>query len=363
MPTSPEPPVTYPRHMSRFIVRALAALTAALLVSVGLLAGPNQAAACACGAVISDATVHGETSIIAWNGLQQSIDMRMLIDRSTDNAAWIMPTPAPADITLGTTTGFSLLADQIAPKVTVKRVFRPTLAGLFGAGSDTAGEPESTGAYVLRTTEVGPFTVVTLTGSDGEAVNTWLHENGYGTRDDLVPTFGQYLAKGWVLQAVKLTARTPGAPFQGSLPSLRMTFATDEPVYPIELSSHATTYQDVRVYLLSPQPLVVAQQAGDFSDLELLYSGAIGPDLVDVPLLSGERVHLTAFEATLDPDDILRDITFTADPNLPDFQRERIIYDNVAEGLVSVLILGLLLASPLLVIALVVRRVTARPIH
>lgn len=345
--------------MRRILVRAVATAAAALLLVTGLLTGPQRAAACACGAVVSEASVTGEVSILAWDGSRQSIDLRMLLDDATPDAGWIMPTPVPADISLGADEAFPRLARASAPKIVVKRIFRPSLNWFFGAQSD-AGATGEVGAEILRTTTVGPFTVTALTGTDAQAVNQWLEDNDYPTRDDLVPAFQQYLDEGWVLQAVKLTPGAQHENFRGALPTLRMTFATTELVYPLRLSAHAEDYQEVRLYVLAEGPMAVAQQAGPTNEMELLFSGAIPNEGLDNPLLSGSMVHLTTWQAYYDPADITEDITFTADPGLADFQRETIVYDNLADGAVTLLLMAVLLAAPVLVIALIVRRVSRR---
>lgn len=350
--------------MNRIHVRLVASLVAALLLSAGVLVGPHRAAACACGAVISEAKVSGEVSILAWDGKRQSIDMSMMLDRSTKNAGWIMPTPTVADITLGSSDDISVLARASAPRVEVKKVFRP-LDHFFGVGSDgTGAEPRSTGAQVLRTAEVGPFTVTTLTGTDAGAVNDWLSSNDYPSRDDLVPAFQTYLDQGWVLQAVKLTARTGGTAFQEALPPLRMTFATAQPVYPILLSAQASIEQNLRLYVLAAGPMTVSQDASEHNPLNLVFSGKIPSDQLDNRLVPGDMVHLTAYEAFYyDPADISHDITFAADPQLSDYQQVHTIYQNTAGGLVGLLVVVLLLVAPVAVILLIARRImrTARP--
>ena len=350
--------------MNRIVVRLVAGLTAALLLSAGLLVGPQRAAACACGAVISEGKVSGEVSVLAWDGKRQSIDMSMMLDRSIENAGWIMPTPTVADIALGSTADFAVLARASAPKVVVKKVFRP-LDHLFGVGSDgTGAEPRSTGAQVLRTAEVGPFTVTTLTGTDANAVNRWLRSNDYPSRDDLVPAFQGYLDQGWVLQAVKLTARDGGAVFRGSLPSLRMTFDTARPVYPILLSAQASIEQSVRIHVLAAGPMSVTQDASEDHPLQLVFSGKIPTDELDNPLVSGDTVHLTTYEAFYyDPASITHDITFAADPQMSDYQQVHTIYDNTAGGPVGLLVVTLLVVAPVAVIVVVARRIirTATP--
>ncbi|MGD8214173.1 DUF2330 domain-containing protein [Aestuariimicrobium sp. Y1814] len=343
--------------MRRLLVRLVAATAAAMLLVAGLLVGPQQAVACACGAVVSDGTVTGEVAIVAWDGTRQSIDLQMLLGERTEDAGWIMPTPSPAEISLGADAAFTIMADVSAPRVVVKRVFRPSLSRLFLAGSD--GAPREVGARVLSTTRVGPFTVATLSGTDATEVNLWLGENGYPSRDDLVPTFQKYLDQGWVLQAVKLTAEGTDAAFEDALPTLRMTFETAEPVYPLRLSRHAKVHQDVRLYLLSAHPMAVAQQAGPHQ-LTLLFSGKVPNQDLRNPLLIGEQVHLTTYEATYEPEDIVTDLTFAQDPSMVDYQREHITYHNVAGPMITLAMFAMLLLAPLALIVVVVARVTGR---
>ena len=346
--------------MMRLLARLLASVAAAILLASGLVAGPQVAAACACGAVVSDTSVSGETAIIIWNGTRQSIDMVMQLESSTPDAGWIMPTPRGAHVALGKEAAFSLMAEAVAPEVIHKKRWRLGLGRLFGGAGEAGGAPPP-GVEVLGSQQVGPFTVTTLAGSDGEAVNGWLLGHGYETRDDLVPAFQEYLSAGWVLQAVKLTPSEEDGAFKGELPPLRLTFGTTEPVYPIKLSAHAELDQSLRLYLVSDQPMRIREQAAPGSPLTLIYSGPVSTSSLDSDLIITEAAQLSAYEGWLQPHDITQEFTFAAAPDMAPFRRQVVVYDDVGEELTVVVILGLLLGAPLLIIALIVRRVTRKP--
>lgn len=333
--------------------RPLSLLLAAVLVVLGMVGSPLQAQACACGAVQSDTYVTGEVVLVQWDGRHQATDMQMLLDAGTKDAGWIMPTPRGTTMTLGGTATFQQLAQATAPRDVARKRYHLG----FGRGGDAAGRAPGTGAppvSIEGTHDVGPFRVTTLSG-EATSVNTWLVDNGYPGRDDLVPAFRSYLDQGWVLQAVKLVPEKLDAEFRHSLPPLRMTFDTTSPVYPIRLSAQAAHAQNVRLYLLSDQPMKVSRQAAPDQPLDLIYSGPVDLMGIPDPLVRADKAHLTAFERSLTPDRITGDFEFAPDPGAADYQRTRIYHEDVYLG--PAILAGLVgLALVAGVVVLIVRR-------
>jgi hypothetical protein len=323
-----------------------------LLLASALVLVPRPAAACACGALISNsgAAVGAETSLITWDGSTETIDMVMVLDGRADDAAWIMPVPPGTVATLGDRSVFPKLVTATSPRVDKQYTFWPS----WGFGSDgTVSGAQRPGGLSVSTSVVGPFTVSTLSGTDPEAVNTWLDENGYPTRPALTATFGDYLAEGWAIDAVKLTS--PGGQLTGSLDPLRMTFATTSPVYPIKLSNYATQMQAVVLYVVATHRMAITQEASPGSYVEPLFAGNVTAADLGLKPLDGKDVYLTAFTQILQPGSVTADYRFgQAEDDTP---YQRVTYENVDLSWVTLLgAMVVVLAVMVLVITLSVRR-------
>ena len=338
-------------------MRLVRIVVSALLLGVTLVLVPRPAAACACGAVISNssAAVSGETALVTWDGTTESIDMVLKLKGSAVDAGWIMPTPRGTAVSLGDRAVFPKLVTATAPRVEKRYSFWPSF-GVGASGSDRMAGA-APGGVSVTVSQVGPFTVSTLSSTQPEAVNGWLAEHGYPTKPELTGTFGLYLAKGWVIQAVKLTS--PGGELTGDLDPLRMTFPATTPVYPILLSQHARDDQAVTLYLVAAHRLEVATAASPTAYTTSLFAGRVPAAQLGLRALDGDSVYLTAFSQFLVPDQITADYTFRQAPDDTAFQR--VVYDDIDLSWITLLVaLGAFAAGALAIAVILARRTRRR---
>ncbi|MEZ5189940.1 MAG: DUF2330 domain-containing protein [Schumannella sp.] len=186
----------------------------------------------------------------------------------------MFPTPSPATVTAGDRETFVGLEEAIAPK---EVVVDDWWAGDGGDGATAGGPPN-----VLDQVQLGPVEATTLEASDAQGLTDWLDENGYALRDEIAAGLGDYVERGWYFVALKLTSDVP---LSGGLDPIRFTFDTDQLVYPMDLSRHATTTQQARLYIFQdhrarvaglddPEPVLQGEQTvwagqapGGFDDL------------------------------------------------------------------------------------------------
>jgi hypothetical protein len=235
-------------------IRAFSAVLALLLAgSLTSLAGP--AWACGCGAYIPDrpgAGVVDERALIAWDGRTEDILMSFGVRGSSERAAWVMPVPSAARVTLGENAVFDDLAAVTAPRVEYHDSWWPTFSWLTqgGAALDGVGARPPGGVAVLATQRIGPFDVTRLAGDDPAALAGWLGANGFpqppGLNDNLAP----YLQRGWEIVAIQLAPDGTGA-LTGALQPLRLSFASERVVYPMRLSRAASAPQSVHLAVLA----------------------------------------------------------------------------------------------------------------
>jgi len=312
-------------------MRLVRIVVCSLLMAAVMVLVPRPAAACACGAVISNSTaaVNAETALITWDGTHETIDMVLLLKGQAADAAWIMPVPQGTVVSLGDRAVFGKLVAATAPRVEKQYTFWPS----FGVGDKSVvSGAQAPGGLSVTTSEVGPFTVSTLSGTDPEAVNTWLADHGYPTKPALTATFAEYLADGWSIDAVKLTS--PGGQLAGSLDPLRMTFATSAPVYPIKLSQHARDVQGVTLYIAAAHRMEITRQASP-SYVEPVFAGRVVAADLGLTPLDGQDVYLTAFTQILQPSLITDDYAFGRAAD--DRPYQRVTYETVDMGWVPML--------------------------
>ncbi len=289
----------------------LAKLMVLPLVAAGmLLAGPGVAGACACGAVLADERLQSvqETALVRLTGDTEAVTLNVAAQTEATRAAFLMPVPARAKFELADAAVFAELDEISRPRIEYHDV------EIDGDGSGGAA-PGAAPVTVTDHTEVGPFEVAQLTGTDSGAVTGWLGDNDFDLPADLADALTPYLADGWLVVAVRLTPEQAGQTFDGGLPSMRLTFRTAAPVYPMRLSATAEYAQPLRLYVLADHKVDVSNPAPGGAKPELTYAGRLeDADLerhVALAEIAGDARFLTRYDASFDPSLITADIRLT----------------------------------------------------
>ncbi|WP_338320822.1 DUF2330 domain-containing protein, partial [Streptomyces lonarensis] len=370
--------------------RLAALLATALLLALSQLAALAWPAhACGCGAMVtadgSELSVTEESAVVVWDGDgTQQIVMRLTVDGDAAAAAWVMPVPDRAEVTLGDPELFAELAEVAAPEQRVDRYFWPRPGDWpREAPADTAGASEGSAppVAVVGRERLGPFDVARLAAADPAALARWLAENGFALSDRLTGALEPYVAAGWEYVAVRLAPEEVpggadpggGAPgggepvLAGPLEPLRLTFATDRPVYPMRLSQLAATQQALRLHVLADHRTVTEGTIGG-DPVDVVFAGRLTPDgLAPGPLRSlvGEGRFLTVLHQDFpDPAAIDGDHHLVRDRTDAEFRRveageELLTWGPVPAWQAVVAASGVPVAAA--VVALRLRRPAARP--
>jgi hypothetical protein len=228
-------------------------LASALALVAGFVVAPVlPAAACACGGVApspgSEVSVGEEHAIVSWADGLERIDLLLAVLSTDSDAGLVFPTPSPATVTLGDRADFEAI-DRVTTPERVEEYDWWSFGGLGGGA--TAGAPPE----VLDVVQLGPIEATTLAASDASGLQTWLADNDYALSPAVTGLLGGYVDRGWYFVALKLTGETP---LDGGLDPLRFTFASDELVYPLELSRAAVSPQTVRLFVFDDHRQTVA---------------------------------------------------------------------------------------------------------
>ncbi|REF01102.1 DUF2330 domain-containing protein [Thermomonospora umbrina] len=283
------------------------------------LADPSWS--CGCGAMVtagSELSVDRETSIVRYDDRTRTeeIVMRLSVRSEARDAAWLFPTPSPAEVELGDRGWFRQLDALTEPRVVKRRKWwgRPGGNETSGAAPGAAGGRG--GVEVLGEKRLGPFQVATLASGDSGALAGWLERNGYRLSPRLEGALEPYVRLKWTYVAVKL-APDAGRALIGDLDPLRVAFRSDEIVYPMRLSRLARTDQSVHLYVLGAHRVEHHGPRGRAS--RVTFAGWVEPRQVAAPGLReflGGRLFLTeVVNGWIDPETIDDDFRYryTAD--------------------------------------------------
>jgi len=325
----------------------LIALFASSLAAAGMAFAVQAAApayACACGAFAPPNGLEGpiamnsEASIITLTGGQETIEMRLGVDTLTKETGLILPTPTPAQVTLGDAADYRAISAEMTPEVrTVEDWWGwPGLGN--GVGGAAPGSPRS--PTVLDQVQLGPIQATTLAADDAAGLTAWLKANKYGVRASVSALFERYVNLGWSFVALKLTGETP---LDGDLAPLTFTFASDRIVYPMALSQAATTAQHVFLYVFADHKQDIRFVNGSSVDGQVTWARAVRS-----PSLQQRGAYLTAFTLDFyDPTNQIKDdllLTKSADDTEVGtvlYQTEHIALFGVPMGMVLIF-LGLI---------------------
>ncbi|MBV8964773.1 MAG: DUF2330 domain-containing protein, partial [Mycobacteriaceae bacterium] len=285
-----------------------------LVAGVLLTIAPGVAVACACGAVVSPdagARIADEEALVTTDGRgKEIIVMRLNLQSNADNAALIVPTPAPASVTASSQYVFDDLAALSAPRVETRRhwTFNPNL--MPGAANRAAAPT------VVAQVQLGPLEATTLTGGDMSCVQQWLDAHGYTMRPEVVSRLDPYLKQGWSFVAMRLTSTVA---LDGSVDPVMLTFSSDRLVYPMRMSAAAHTPQQVVVYTLGQHRMQRTDSDAATQSTTVDYAGSVAGRINYAALSSlahdgGAYLTKTSVQIA-DPGSITSDFEFGVAPN------------------------------------------------
>lgn len=241
------------RSCARVMCRLLQGWLCVLALAVLLVPTPVRA----CGLPL-EARLPAEQALIVFEGGRQEIITTVTLDAAEPEAAIIFPVPAAPEVSvLADDSVFDYLADATAPEVRFEQRWCLSDAG------ETAGS--APGVELLGREVLGNYDVARLAAGDAAALGSWFEQNGYTVPQAAQPILQSYIDEGWAFVAVRLA---PGHDGTGAITPLRITFESDEIVYPMRLGALAGQPFDVQVYVLADRRVTIEQ-------METLYAGPV----------------------------------------------------------------------------------------
>jgi hypothetical protein len=233
--------------MTRFsTIRSLPSTALALAAGALYFAGVPRAAH-ACGGTFCDIGPRampvdqtGENILFVIDSGKVEAHIQIQYRGDAARFSWILPVPALPEIEVGSDPLFAKLLAGTVPTFgfATQRDVCGTTAGSTGTGGpppiNPAQDAGSGGGVVVAQKQVGAFEATTLSGGATEVVD-WLGTNGYQMSDEAPALFQDYVARGYLFVAVKLTGGTG----IDEIHPLVVRYAGSKPCVPIKLTKVA----------------------------------------------------------------------------------------------------------------------------
>lgn len=213
------------------------------------LTPPREASACAPAPRAGEhVRVASETAVIVWDetARKEHFIRRASFRGTARDFGFLVPTPSRPELAEIDDSIFDSLGWATRPKVIEKRVTRGvelTSCAFFFLGARSSAVP-SASVRVLEETRVAGYDAAVLQADDPAALAAWLKERGYAEGPSLTEWLAPYVEKRWMITAFKVAdpaaARAAAAPPAADpnavrplgTAAVRMTFATDRPLFP-----------------------------------------------------------------------------------------------------------------------------------
>jgi hypothetical protein len=233
-----------------------------------------------------------------------------------EDFAWVIPVPNTPEITVTDPELFWELSDFTATE------FNGGGGGFGCFGGAAPGGQE--GVDVIEEQVVGPYATAILSATNATALADWLNANGYIFPEDGEEIISEYIEKEWYFVATKINAVEEGtseALAEGAIEPIVLSFASDEIVYPLRITSLSATEPQVLLYVFADHLMVPEQyplyigygnwednaftlEFGNNVSVEDLSEYEILPELVST-YLSGNESYLTKLRGTVSADQMV----------------------------------------------------------
>jgi hypothetical protein len=268
--------------------------------------------------VYRDLYESAQKAVILYGNSTEHLILSVSFDGDAEDFAWVVPLPDKPEISVTDPELFWELSDFTAIEI-------PGNGGGFWFGCYGAGAPEDQGGVdVIEEQVVGPYATAILSATNATALADWLNANGYIFPEDGEEIISEYIEREWYFVATKINAveeDTGYALAEGAIEPIVLSFASDEIVYPLRITSLSATSPEVLLYVLADHIMVPEQyplyigygnwednaftiEFGEMVSIDDLSEYEILPELVST-YLPGDEFYLTKLRGTVSADQMV----------------------------------------------------------
>ncbi|MCA9753316.1 MAG: DUF2330 domain-containing protein [Gemmatimonadetes bacterium] len=202
-----------------------------------------------------------QKALVRFEDGTEDLVLSVRFEGATEEFGWIVPLPSAPEISSCPIEVFEELSKATQDRQTRRSRRANRMHTTLGSES---------GVEVLSVETVGAFEATTISSASGESLDDWLREHRFHLPDRAAPVLGRYAEDGWVFVALRVRpeasdAETSGALADGTIHPVQFRFATEEPVFPLEISSLGGHESTVLLYVIAREALVpAAGQPGEW---------------------------------------------------------------------------------------------------
>jgi len=255
-----------------------------------------------------------QRAVILYGNSTQHLILSIRFEGDAEEFAWVIPVPEKPEINVSDSELFWELSD-----LTIRAIPTPGFGCAFGGFA-----PSPDGVDVIQEQVVGPYATAILSAGDPTALVDWLNANGYFFPEDGQEIISEYIEKEWYFVATRINSvaeDTGDALAEGSIEPIVLSFASDEIVYPLRITSLSATSPEVLLYVFADQIVVPKQypfrigfgywkensfslEFGETVSVEDLSRYDILPELVST-YLTGDEFYLTKLRGSISADQMV----------------------------------------------------------
>ncbi len=311
-------------------------LIAAPLIAVLFLLSTTAAPVLADGCFFPDSMYRdlyesAQKAVILYGNSTEHLILSVSFEGDAEDFAWVIPLPDKPEIAVTDPELFWELSDFTATAI-------PGGKGGFGClgrfEGTTPGDQE--GVDVIEEQVVGPYATAILSATNATALADWLNANGYVFPEEGEEIISEYIEREWYFVATRINAMVDvdlfgyeeeveeepiAALAEGAIEPIVLSFASDEIVYPLRITSLSATSPEVLLYVLADHVMVPEQyplyigygnwednaftlEFGNNVSVEDLSGYEILPELVST-YLPGDEFYLTKLRGTVTADQMV----------------------------------------------------------
>jgi hypothetical protein len=262
------PNVAHPEEEAMGSLKSARAIFASLILWSSAL--PRTASACGgtfcdSGPTAMPVDQSGENILFVMNGNTVEAHIQIQYQGSAARFAWVLPMQSmPVEMGVGSQALFNNLLNGTVPTFGFSTSFEQCGSNSdgFSCGFPAASSGESAGsAYrgggdgpsIVLHQAVGAFDITGLRGGTAQEVSDWLNANGYQSAVTAPSILQDYVSKGYVFLAIKLTGGTG----IDEIHPLVVRYAGNTPCVPLKLTSVAAVPDmGVRTFFLGSERVV-----------------------------------------------------------------------------------------------------------
>lgn len=214
------------------------------ILAVASLLSPNVALPCAPAPAYGErVNVSRENALIVWDEAQhiEHFVRNATFDTAAESFGFLVPTPAKPELAEARDAVFGTLARMTSASTVHESAWSPLFVGctslpfqMLKSGATRSAIATAPPVTVVDEARVAGLDAVVLSATDAGALAAWLHGHGFEMRDALQRWLSVYVTKKWMITAFRYTrSKNPAeAPDRVGASAVRLSFATDAPVYP-----------------------------------------------------------------------------------------------------------------------------------